>query len=73
MSLGKRIRQRRAILGMTQTALAQAVSISKNAMSAIEADKVDPHLSLALLLCEALHLAPCTLLTATGCERPQRS
>ncbi len=45
MSLGKRIRQRRQVLKITQQELAQALGMTPQHISAIEQDKRTPSLS----------------------------
>ena len=54
MSLGKRIRQRRQVLKVTQQELAQALGMTPQHISAIEQDKWAPSLALLPKLAEEL-------------------
>ena len=52
--LKNRIKQRRAELKMSQSALAEMVGVSRNTISSIETGQFNPTAKLALTLCIAL-------------------
>ncbi|TET40580.1 MAG: XRE family transcriptional regulator [Dehalococcoidia bacterium] len=54
VTLGKRIRKRRAILGITQRQLAQALVVTPQHISALEQDKRAPSLHFLAKLAEEL-------------------
>ncbi len=54
MSLGQRIRQRRAVLQITQQELAQALGMTPQNISLIEKDKSTPSLAVVSKLAEQL-------------------
>lgn len=57
MSFGKEIKKARADKGWQQKDLREVVGISQKYLSEIECDKVDPRLSIAVRLAEALHVS----------------
>lgn len=54
LELKNRIREARTEKGLSQSALAQLVGVSRNTISSIETGQFNPTAKLALILCTAL-------------------
>ncbi len=68
MEIGKRVRERREKLGLTQQELAQELSVTHQHISRVETDQVAPSLDLLVRLSAKLGTSNDWLLTGT--DRP---
>lgn len=60
--LGKRLKQRAAALGLSDTKVAERVGLSQTRYAAYAVDKHEPDLAMFLRICRALESDPNTLL-----------
>lgn len=54
LTLRNRIRKFRGLAGLSQTALADLIGVSRNTIGSIENGQINPSAKLALILCTAL-------------------
>lgn len=73
MTMGQRISQGRKVLGLSQEALAEAVGVSRQAVSKWELDEAQPDAAKVILLAQSLGMSTDQLLLGAEVPAPQPS